>query len=70
MVPTGKAEPGACELVNVDTLQLSLGVGAVQVAVQVQPVTTGKVMSAGMPLMVGAILSTTVTVKLWLRILL
>ena len=64
VLPDVNAEPGEWELVSV-TLQLSLAVGAVQFTVAWQlSASMVWVMSPGMSLMVGEIVSSTVTLKL------
>ena len=61
MVPSAKTLPEACELVRVTPAQLSAAVGAVQDTVALQePLVLPVVMFAGIPAMVGAVLSTTV----------
>lgn len=64
MVPAGKLDPLVCVEVNEETVQLSLAVGAVQVATLLQvPGAMFMVISEGMPEITGAILSLTVMVK-------
>jgi hypothetical protein len=64
VVPTGKVAPLVWVEVNELTLQLSPAVGAVQVTTLPQvPAVTFCVMFEGIPLMVGKILSTMVTVN-------
>ena len=64
MVPTPKVAPLVCVEVKLATPQLSADVGAVQEAAAPQtPMSFDRLMSAGMPAMVGFSPSVTVTVK-------
>jgi hypothetical protein len=63
VVPKGKREPEACELVKVETEQLSDAVGAVQVAVAWHDELAEREMFDGQPVMTGLLLSTTMTLK-------
>ena len=64
VVPTAKVLPEAMSEVKVDTAQLSEAVGSVQLTAAEQlPASLVCVMSAGMPLMLGASSSVTVTLK-------
>jgi hypothetical protein len=58
-----KVLPGVCVLLNVPPVQLSVIVGAVQVATPWQDASALTHMSAGQLAMTGAIASTTVTLK-------
>jgi hypothetical protein len=63
VVPLVKVLPELLVLVNVPPLQLSVNVGAVQVATASHDAFALTVMFAGQPEITGAVLSTTVTVK-------
>jgi len=63
VVPKGKASPLLWLLVKLATEQLSLAVGAVQVAIALQELPALMLMFAGHPPITGAVLSVTVTVK-------
>ena len=64
MVPTGKSSIGSWFEENEAMPQLSSAVGVVQLTSAEQlPMSLDTVMSAGMPSMLGASLSATVTVK-------
>ena len=65
VVPTGKALPEAGPAVRTMEApeQLSLTVGAVQVATALQEAPALRLMSLGQPAITGAVLSATVTVK-------
>jgi len=68
--PTGNVAPGLCEDVRLATAQLSVAVGSVHVTTALQlPASLVCVMSAGVPLMLGASSSVTVTVKLDVAVL-
>jgi hypothetical protein len=58
-----KLVPEVLLLVNVPPLQLSVNVGAVQVATASHDPFAFRVMLEGHPLITGAVLSTTVTLK-------
>ena len=65
VTPKGKVLPGAGPVVRVMVapVQLSVTVGAVQVAVAVQAAPWFTLMLAGQPVISGLVASTTVTVK-------
>ena len=64
-MPTANVSPESWVEVKLGTPQLSAAVGAVHVTTALQlPVSLVWLMSAGMPLMLGASSSVTVTVKL------
>jgi hypothetical protein len=64
VVPLVKLVPEVLLLVNVPPLQLSVNVGAVQLTTASQDEAFAfTVMFAGQPVITGAVLSTTVTVK-------
>ena len=69
-MPTGKLSPLLWVEVKVDVAQLSEVVGSVQLTAAAQrPASLVCMMSAGVPLMVGASPSVTVTVKLAVAVL-
>ena len=63
--PNAKVDPeaGPAVRVTVGVAQLSVAVGAVHVAVAVQEPLAKTVISVGQPEMTGAVLSTTITLK-------
>jgi hypothetical protein len=73
VTPTGKVAPGLCVLLTATVPgQLSVAVGAVQLAVWLQavlPVPVATLMLEGQPAITGTVLSVTVTVKLQVLLL-
>jgi hypothetical protein len=64
VVPNGKSDPGAWVLVRLESEQLSLAIGGVQVTVASQDAFAETEMFGGHPVMIGSRLSLTVTLKL------
>jgi hypothetical protein len=63
VVPSVNELPDARVVVNVTAPQLSLAIGAIQVAMALQVESAESVMFDGQPLITGLVISTTVTLK-------